>query len=112
MYVPTTGKHCPFLNRADARCSDAFSIEKLDHAFEHCFGRYTSCTVYMELLIERRIRRAEASAAAGAGAAGNENHSDGLEHPLIQVSVNRQASVNGRLAQSNPHAQHAASPAG
>src|SRR4051812_22310047 len=105
MYVPTTGKHCPFLNRADARCGDAFSIEKLDHAFEHCFGRYTSCTVYMELLIERRVRRAAAAAAGG-----NEHHSDGLEHPLIQVSVNRQ--VNGRLAQPDPHAQHAAGSAG
>ena len=54
--------HCPFLNRADHRCSDFFSIEQLQHAFEHCFHAYKSCGVYQELLVERQARRGYASA--------------------------------------------------
>ncbi|WP_428940822.1 hypothetical protein [Fontivita pretiosa] len=50
-------KHCPFLNRADPRCARAFSLENLDHAFRYCFGRYTACTVYLELLVERRVKQ-------------------------------------------------------
>ncbi|CAA9407456.1 MAG: hypothetical protein AVDCRST_MAG64-2086, partial [uncultured Phycisphaerae bacterium] len=42
--------HCPFLNRADHRCSAFFSIERLQHAFGHCFDAYRSCEVYQELL--------------------------------------------------------------
>ena len=53
--------HCPFLNRSDARCSAHFSLNHLDDAFDHCFDRYQSCTVYRELLKERRDRRAAAS---------------------------------------------------
>jgi hypothetical protein len=56
--------HCPFLNRADHRCSNFFSIESLQHAFEHCFDAYKACTVYQELLVERQARR-EAAAARG-----------------------------------------------
>ena len=55
--MPDQGMHCPFLNRADARCSDNFSIERLDHAFGYCFGQYRGCRVYLELLVERRVRR-------------------------------------------------------
>ena len=84
--MPTNGKHCPFLNRADPRCSDAFSIEKLDHAFEHCFGRYTACDVYMELLIERRVRRSEAAATTTTA-----QHTDAGSEPLIQVTIRRGA---------------------
>ena len=61
--------HCPFLNRADHRCSAFFSIERLQHAFEHCFDAYRSCEVYHELLAERQSRRSEAAAAAGGGGA-------------------------------------------
>ena len=57
--------HCPFLNRADHRCSAFFSIERLQHAFEHCFDAYRSCAVYHELLVERQARRSEAAAAGG-----------------------------------------------
>lgn len=55
--------HCPFLNRSDHRCSDFFSIEQLQHAFEHCFHAYKSCAVYQELLVERQARRGYAAAA-------------------------------------------------
>jgi hypothetical protein len=59
-------QHCPFLNRADRRCSAFFSIERLQHAFEHCFDAYRSCDVYRELLDERQARRSEAAASGGA----------------------------------------------
>ena len=49
--------HCPFLNRADARCANHFSLDRLGHAFEHCFGDYKSCKTYLELLVERRVRQ-------------------------------------------------------
>ncbi len=46
--------HCPFLNRADYRCSNHFSLDHLDRAFDHCFGAYQSCPTYQEMLNERR----------------------------------------------------------
>lgn len=49
--------HCPFLNRADTRCSNHFSLDRLGHAFQHCFNQYKSCPTYLELLVERRVRR-------------------------------------------------------
>lgn len=52
------GDHCPFLNRADGRCSESFSLDKLSYAFDHCFGYYQACSTYLELLVERRVRRA------------------------------------------------------
>jgi hypothetical protein len=51
--------HCPFLNRADRRCAGFFSIEGLQHAFEHCFDAYKACGVYHELLHERQARRGQ-----------------------------------------------------
>jgi hypothetical protein len=51
------GHHCPFLNRADARCGENFSLERLDHAYEYCFNHYQTCAIYHELLVERRVRR-------------------------------------------------------
>jgi len=55
--MPDQGNHCPFLNRADRRCSEHFSLDHLQHAFKYCFDRYTTCPMYMELLAERRSRR-------------------------------------------------------
>jgi hypothetical protein len=51
------GEHCPFLNRSDRRCSDKLSLDRIAHAFDHCFGEYKDCPVYLELLVERRVRR-------------------------------------------------------
>ena len=59
--------YCPFLNRADRRCSSYFSIEQMQHAFEHCFHAYKSCAVYQELLVERQARRSRAAGACGGG---------------------------------------------
>lgn len=77
--MPSMGQHCPFLNRADARCSEAFNLDRLDHAFKYCFGRYTSCPIYVELLIERRVRHSAAEVA---------DHSHGY-NGHIQVTVHR-----------------------
>ncbi len=60
--------HCPFLNRTDHRCAAYFSIEGLQHAFEHCFHAYKSCEVYHELLAERMTRRGQAAAGEGSEA--------------------------------------------
>ncbi len=57
--------HCPFLNRADYRCSNHFSLDKLDKAFHHCFGEYQSCPTYAEMLSERRQGRSLVAASAG-----------------------------------------------
>ena len=58
--------HCPFLNRADERCGPHFHLDKLGHAFAYCFGRYKTCPHYLELLVERRVRRLTAAATAAA----------------------------------------------
>jgi hypothetical protein len=52
-------RHCPFLNREDARCARHLSLGGLDHAYDHCFAAYTTCTVYFDLLVERRVRRTD-----------------------------------------------------
>jgi hypothetical protein len=69
--------HCPFWNRADARCGDSFSLDNLDNAFNYCFGRYRSCRVYAELLSERRAKRGETP---------GENYDGGH---IIQVTTRR-----------------------
>jgi hypothetical protein len=51
------GLQCPFINRADSRCSHNFTLDRLDQAFELCFNSYHACPVFVELLAERRIRR-------------------------------------------------------
>src|SRR5689334_3951985 len=55
------GHHCPFLNRADARCGENFSLERLDHAYEYCFHKYKTCAIYHQLLVERQVKRITAS---------------------------------------------------
>jgi len=82
-----TGHHCPFLNRADSRCSRHFSLDHLGHAFDYCFGYYEGCSVYAELLAERRFRRAR----------GHDGLADGGADGFIQVTV------GGRIAHGAAH---------
>jgi hypothetical protein len=77
------GQHCPFLNRADPRCAANFSLERLDHAFEYCFDRYQACPVYLELLVERRVRLASELAGAEMAPHAISDHAK----PLVQVSI-------------------------
>jgi hypothetical protein len=59
--VPSAQEHhCPFLNRADARCGQKHSLDQLDYAYRYCFDRYQACPVYVQLLSERRGRRTAA----------------------------------------------------
>ena len=52
--------HCPFLNRLDARCSEFFSLDRLQHAYKFCFDRYGDCPRYQMMLSERQQRRGDA----------------------------------------------------
>jgi len=82
--MPDQSHHCPFLNRADARCSRHFSLDALGYAFDHCFGYYEGCGVYVELLVERRVRRARAHELDPAGGA----HDVHTPHaPLVQLTI-------------------------
>ena len=94
--------HCPFLNRADHRCSDFFSIEQLQHAFEHCFHAYKACGVYQELLVERQARRGYAAGAT----VGHDVNS----RPATTITTNRfvQVRIPAALAAHAGHAAHAA----
>lgn len=82
------GHHCPFLNRADSRCSRHFSLDNLDHAFDYCFDYYTGCSVYLELLAERRVMRARGQGpyVDGAGDVGSSS-SNGYFERLTQITV-------------------------
>jgi hypothetical protein len=82
------GEHCPFLNRSDKRCSNCLSLDRIDHAFDYCFGAYKGCRVYLELLTERRVRRVCGLIApdAGGGATTDAN-SDPIRRPLVQLTV-------------------------
>ncbi|HEX8341822.1 MAG TPA: hypothetical protein VF624_13005 [Tepidisphaeraceae bacterium] len=33
----------------------------MQHAYRHCFAEYKACPTYLELLVERRVRRCELS---------------------------------------------------
>lgn len=91
--MPDRGQHCPFLNRTDARCSRHFSLDALDYAFDYCFDYYEGCAVYLELLAERRVRRARGLDFDGAGDDHN-HHTPSLG--LVQVTV------AGRVAHGAP----------
>jgi hypothetical protein len=79
------GNHCPFLNRADVRCGENFSLERLDHAYQYCFDRYQTCAIYHELLVERRVRRISANATP------NATRARFVTQNLVQVTVHRTA---------------------
>src|ERR1700733_6287863 len=86
-------RHCPFLNRADVRCSKHFHLDHLSYTYEYCFGRYKHCAVYVERLVERRVDRTWGNS--------RENESDAAAiepEPinLVQVTVRRRA--GGRVS--------------
>jgi len=77
--------HCPFLNRADARCANHFSVDRLEYAFEYCFDKYKSCPTYLEILVERRVRQAcDGEIPCDADAA-----HDKTPHPTLHLPVLR-----------------------
>ena len=76
-------RHCPFLNRADGRCAEAFKLAGMSHAYRYCFDGYKTCPVYFELLIERRVRRGDAAVRVN----------EAISH-LVQITI----SAGGRSA--------------
>lgn len=81
------GHHCPFLNRADSRCSRHFSLDSLGHAFDYCFDYYEGCSVYLELLVERRVRRSRGAGGYDGGGDGAAGDGGTYYDNLIQVKV-------------------------
>jgi len=95
-------EHCPFLNRADGRCGEHFGLESLDHAFRYCFDRYKACPVYLELLLERRVKRvAEASLrpAGGVGVLVGRKGNDGGDQIIPLTIARRRFDVTDRHPQ-------------
>ena len=56
----SSANHCPFLNRADRRCAEHFSLDHLQHAFRYCFDAYKTCPLDLEMLVERQVKRVSA----------------------------------------------------
>jgi hypothetical protein len=84
------GQHCPFLNRTDSRCGSHFTLERLEHAFDYCFDRYTACPVYLELLVERRVRRGEAREQVlrlEAAAETDRSRASNEQKPLVELTI-------------------------
>jgi hypothetical protein len=82
------GEHCPFLNRSDKRCSNCLSLDRIDHAFDYCFGAYKGCRVYLELLAERRVRRVcGLIAPPDRLAASTDANPDPIRRPFVQLTV-------------------------
>ena len=40
---------CPFLEKADARCADHWSLKNIVSAFSCCAGNFTDCPVHQQL---------------------------------------------------------------
>jgi hypothetical protein len=40
---------CPFLEKADPRCSAHLNLRNIVRAFAHCAGHYDHCPLYAEL---------------------------------------------------------------
>ncbi len=55
---------CPFLEQADPRCADHFSLINIADAFSHCVGRHQACPVYQRLLTDRLAGRHRTAAGA------------------------------------------------
>jgi hypothetical protein len=47
---------CPFVNRSDSRCAEHLTMGGMGYAYDHCFGSFRSCSMYQELMQERRSR--------------------------------------------------------
>ena len=80
--------HCPFLNRADARCANHFSVDRLEYAFDYCFGKYKNCETYLEMMVERRIRQAcDGEIPSDPDAAHEQTPHPTLHLPILRVAA-------------------------
>lgn len=93
------GEHCPFLNRSDRRCSSFLSLDRINHAFDHCFGEYKACPVYLELLVERRVRRL-----CGLLSPAEQAPTDGTNRrPVVQLTVGHSSHASDAHAHAHAH---------
>ena len=92
MAADDCGEHCPFLNRSDRRCASFLSLDRINHAFDHCFGEYKTCPMYLELLVERRVRRLSGLLTQ------EREHTDGpvpgvARRPVVQLTVGQSQGI-------------------
>lgn len=92
--MPRGARHCPFLNRSDARCATHLSLGGLTDAFDHCFDRYPTCGAYRELLAERRTRRGEPAGPDGGWPEPRAESSDGS--PIVPLTVTALGTLAGQ----------------
>ncbi len=52
---------CPFVDQPDGRCAQRLSIERLEYAFGFCFDEYDCCPVYLDRLLEDRLKNIRAN---------------------------------------------------
>jgi hypothetical protein len=45
---------CPYVNKADRRCTTHLTLVNLAYAFTYCADRHIDCPVYAELLTDDR----------------------------------------------------------
>jgi hypothetical protein len=95
------GEHCPFLNRSDRRCSSFLSLDRICHAFDYCFGEYKSCPVYLELLVERRVRRLCGLLSPAEQAATPTDVT--TRRPVVQLTVGHSSHAAAAHAHSHAH---------
>lgn len=95
--------HCPFLNRADHRCSENFNLDRLGFAFRYCFDKYKACPNYLELLVERRVKRA-----TGAVLQDGDGKERYTEERLVQLTVRASHAHHAHGSPSVDFAQHGA----
>ena len=96
------GEHCPFLNRSDRRCSSFLSLDRIAHAFEHCFGEYQSCPMYLELLVERRVRRLSGLLAPSDRAAAPTDATP--RRPVVQLTIGHSSGPTHATVHAGAHA--------
>lgn len=86
---------CPFIDRIDHRCSSNFSLERLNHAFDHCFDNYKACPLFQEMMAERRLRRVMTAAGDPHG------QPEPMEVPTLWVAArtSRAAHATSRFVQ-------------
>jgi hypothetical protein len=104
------GQHCPFLNRSDVRCSSHFSLDRLEDAFEDCFGDYKACPMYAEMLRERTDRRRATAAVTpfhGGSHPGYRTDGQPTTTPRVQLTLFPAALARVRPIAAASYAAHA-----
>jgi hypothetical protein len=92
--MPDQGQHCPFLNRADARCASHLCLDDLQYAFRYCFDRYKTCSTYLELLVERRVRQSTERAVNDVGASSQIESSPQSPSRVVQLTFGAERNRN------------------